>query len=293
VRPGRIAFSWDRRSRAGAECELVVARSADFASPTISEAPRRAVHLLEAGRLGPGRWFWKVVARNPNGAAESVARELLVDPAAELPAGPDAAEAPDPTPEGLIVAAALRGGPEPSHGLLMDSAGVARAEGPRGPAVSFDGEKGRIRYAVPWFPERDCTVSVRFCPTAFPEGRIGQVFSAWAAGMDDPLRIVVDGGKLFARIEAQGVFGTEGIPLERGKWIHVAAVKAGPKLTLWVDGEERASARVPEEVASQATNVALGGNPNFSGNEFLSARMADFVLHARALSPEEVRALAR
>ena len=60
------------------------------------------------------------------------------------------------------------------------------------------------------------------------QGRIGQIFSAWAAGMDDPLRLVVENGKLFARIEAGGGFGTPGVPIDAGRWHHVAAVKRGP-----------------------------------------------------------------
>jgi hypothetical protein len=36
----------------------------------------------------------------------------------------------------------------------------------------------------------------------------------------------------------------------------------------------------------------LGGNPHFSGNEFLAARFADFRFYAKALSPDEVKALA-
>lgn len=117
--------------------------------------------------------------------------------------------------------------------------------------------------------------------------------SAWAAPMDDPLRITIEGGRLFARIEAQRAYSTQGIPLESGRWIKVAAVKSGRRLTLFVDGEERASAEAPEEVYSEAATLALGGNPHYPGNEFLRARMADFAFYARALSPAEVRDLAR
>src|SRR5262249_17928406 len=151
----------------------------------------------------------------------------------------------------------LRGDAKPTFGSLQGSAGVEPAAGPSGEAgtaLSFDGQKGRVRYAIPYFPERDWTVIVRVSVRALPEGRIGQVFSAWAGPMDDPLRITVDGGRLFARIEAGRGFSTDAVPFRPGEWLHVAAVKSGAKLTLCLNGEERASAAVPEEVYSEAGN---------------------------------------
>jgi hypothetical protein len=149
--------------------------------------------------------------------------------------------------------------------------------------------RGRIRYALPWFPERDYTLLVRVAPKAFPQGRIGQVFSAWARGMDDPLRVTIDGGKIHARMEAGSFLSTPGVEIKEGVWIHVAAVKRGPRLELWIDGEAKASVAVPEQVESAAANVALGANPNFSGDESLEAPFADFAFYARALSDEEIR----
>jgi hypothetical protein len=247
--------------------------------------------------LKPGQTLlWFVVAKGPHGTSVSERREIVVDPT--LPPLPDSVlAAPGPGPDGLLLAVPLHGDAKPSYGAFQDAAGVEPAAGPTGEAgaaLVFDGEKGRVRYAVPFFPERDYSVVVRVSVRAFPEKRIAQVFSAWAAGSDDPLRITVDGGKLFARIETPGgSYSTQGVPLEVGKWIHAAAVKAGTKLALLVDGEERASVQAPEEIYSEAQNVALGGNPNYSGNEHLAASLADFTLYARALSAEEVRKLAR
>jgi hypothetical protein len=36
-------------------------------------------------------------------------------------------------------------------------------------------------------------------------------------------------------------------------------------------------------------DLALGANPNFSGDESLEASFADFALYAQALSDEEIR----
>jgi hypothetical protein len=147
-------------------------------------------------------------------------------------------------------------------------------------------------YGVPSWPEEDFTVSLRVFIKEHPQKRIGHVFSAWAGGMDDPLRLVVDGGKIYARVEAGGGFSTAGAPIETGRWYSVAATKRGGTLTLFLDGRAVGSCAAPEFVTTQAQDCALGGNPHFSGNEFLPARFADFRFYARALSNEEIQALA-
>lgn len=214
-------------------------------------------------------------------------------------------DAPPPRDDGLVLAAELRGKPDPLHGRLLDAEGWSPAEGPPhaggppragGPpgdaASAVALEKGRLRYALPWIPWDSYSAVVRVKVRAFPEGRIAQVFSAWAAGMDDPLRITLDGGRLFVRIEAGRAFSTEGVPIEAGRWMHVAAVKDGPRLRLHIDGEERAATDVPAEIRTAASSCALGANPNHSGDESLAASFSGFSVHARALSAEEVRALA-
>ena len=80
-------------------------------------------------------------------------------------------EAPEPDEEGRIVAALLRGKPEPQHGILQDARGTAPAIGPTGipgSALSVDGEGGIVRYLLPWFPEEDYTVALRVLPRSTP-----------------------------------------------------------------------------------------------------------------------------
>jgi hypothetical protein len=125
-----------------------------------------------------------------------------------------------------------------------------------------------------------------------PKGRLGQIFSAWTAGMDDPLRLAVENGKLFARIEAGQLFGTAGTPIPIGTWHHVAAVKSGSTLKLFLDGQPAGSCAAPEFSTTTTRDCALGGNPKFTGNEFLAAAFADFGMWERALSPAEVQRLA-
>jgi hypothetical protein len=126
------------------------------------------------------------------------------------------------------------------------------------------------------------------------EPRLGQVFSAWDHAMDDPLRLCIEGGKLHARIEAGATYTTQGVPVEPGKWRHLAAVKSGGRLTLYLDGKPAASIHVPNEVHSAASDFALGGNPHYTGqSEHLPCRVAKFVLYCRAMPAEEVARLAQ
>ncbi len=160
-------------------------------------------------------------------------------------------------------------------------------------AVTLDGVSERLTYRLGGWPEEDYAVSVRFKVNQLPTGRLGQVFSAWASSMDDPLRLVVENGKLFARIEAGQVSSTKGTPIEAGRWYHVAAVKAGGRLTLFLDGRELDSTGAPVYVTSGAVDCALGGNPHFGGNEQLAVTVADLAVFPRGLTAGEVKELAR
>ncbi len=75
------------------------------------------------------------------------------------------------------------------------------------------------------------------CPEGLPVEGIQQIASFWCGGMNDPLRVTLQGNEVSARIESGGMFGTAGAPLENGVWTHVAAVKEGPVLRLYVNGQ--------------------------------------------------------
>lgn len=141
------------------------------------------------------------------------------------------------------------------------------------------------------FGPGDFTVAVRVQVHEFPEKRIGQVFSAWCAAGDDPLRLVIENGRVHARIEGGGGAASGGVPLTPGAWHHVAAVKEDTVLTLFLDGQPVASAAAPAQLPTKAKLGALGGNPVYKGSpEFLSASFRDLRLWTRALADEEVAA---
>lgn len=255
VPPGDVVFAWRAMSARNLEMTLVISNVL-----TVS-VTNTGYYVLPEGKLRPGKsYHWKLVAKNKHGTAESFgdARTFAIDPS--LPRTASRAHRPD----GLLVIATN----------AMETTGTN--------LVSFDVEE---------FPEGDYAVSVRMMMLHPPAQGFGQVFSAWCRGMDDPLRIVVDSSaKLYARIEAGRGWSTKGMPIESHRWYHVAAVKEGTSLQLYLDGKAVARSDAPAEVSSNSTRVALGGNPLYRGGpEFLAARFADFRFYARALTPEELR----
>jgi hypothetical protein len=160
------------------------------------------------------------------------------------------------------------------------------ARGPDG--TELNGRDQRVSYSIATWPEEDFSVSIRVYLKELPKDRLAQIFSAWAGPSDDPLRIVLDHGKLHARIEAGTAFSTPGAEVQSERWYSVAAVKRATTLTLYLDGKAAGSTNVPVGSNTQTTACALGGNPRFTGNEFIAARFADFTFYARALSEQEI-----
>ncbi len=280
--------------------ELVIAATADFRDLAVrldcGGAWRIVVPAENSAGLKPGStYFWKLIAKTPFGERESVgpAKRFVVDPA--LPPLTDwmLSEFGERA-DGVMVEARLAGSPEPTFGQLKLAQGWKPAMGPKGQpdgAVELDGQAGMVTYALKTFPAERYTVSLWFS-YGKREPRLGQVFSAWCRGMDDPLRICVENGELSARIEAGQFYRTEPVAVEPGKWYHVCVVKDGPRLTLFVEGREAAAVDVPAKIRSQARDCALGGNPHYTGaSEYLACRVADFRMIARALTKDQVGAI--
>ncbi len=196
--------------------------------------------------------------------------------------------------DGVIVQAELKGTPDPSYGALVSAAGWKSAPGPDGvadQAVELNGADGMLRYQLRAFPQTEYTVALRFSAQRVT-GSLGQVLSAWCRSVDDPLRICVFEGKLYARIEAGSGYSTSGVPIQQDTWYDVCVVKRASDLTLFVDGKPLETIRVPAAVASAARDFALGGNPHFTGSsEQLPCRVANLELNTRPFTPEEVAKL--
>jgi hypothetical protein len=195
---------------------------------------------------------------------------------------------------GLLAASYLDGDGTPSFGILSHHQHLEPASdrlGEPGKATAFNGQDSEIRFKLPFFPDRDYSFYAWVCPEGLPVKGIAQVFSSWCRGADDPLRVTMDGTTLSARIEAGSFYSTERIPIENGTWIHVAAVKQGPTLTLYLDGKPAHSTQVPERVVSSSSEIGIGFNPLFSGGEHFCGMIDDFAFHAEALSPEEIASI--
>jgi len=299
VAPGAMEFRWRRPAAADKQRRhtLVVAESPDFANAvlTAGDQPghRAVLAAAQTGILKPNvDYYWKLISHNPYGATESLgpAKRFRIDPRLP-PAQIDELTEYGERPDGTLVAADLAGDPKPSYGKLVRAQGVRPAAGvggQAGSAVQLDGLTGMLVYALRAFPAYEYTVSL-WVAYDRREDRLGQVFSAWDHGMDDPLRICMAGGRLFARIEAGAAWSTEGVALEPGAWHHVAVVKAGSRLTLYLDGKPAKTMQVPQEVFSSARDFALGGNPHFTGqSEHLACRLARFALSVRPLTPAQI-----
>jgi len=294
VPDGPVRFQWRGPRTSGVSFRIELSSSPSFRAATTWSTNVTALRetLLSQqffSALGSpvGPIYWRVVSENADGAtiADIPPAWFRLDPSAppqtlppELKMGPN----------DEIISHSLRGEEPPRFGELKSAKFSARGTD----GTEVNGRDQMLIYGVSPWPEEDLTVSLRVLVRETPLNRLGQVFSAWAAGTDDPLRIVIEDGKIAARVEAGGAFGTPGTAIEIGRWHHVAAVKCGATLTLWVDGKAAGSCGVPQFMSTRAQDCALGGNPHFSGNEFLAARFADFRLDARALSPAEIQALA-
>jgi hypothetical protein len=292
-------FTWRRPAAAdrGRTHTLAIAESPDFAAPVLQAGAKPGHRLVlspqESARLRPKvDYFWKLTARNEAGTTESLppAKRFRIDPALPPLAAEELSEYGE-GPGGVVVAAALAGDPKPSYGKLLRSQGsgpAAGIDGKPGGAIRLDGQTGMLVYALRAFPSADYTVSLWFSYDR-KEERLGQVLSAWDHVVDDPLRLCIAGGKLFARVEAGTSYSTEGVAIDPGRWYHLAAVKSGPQIVLYLDGKPAGRLAVPAEVHSAARDFALGGNPHFTGvSEHLACRVAKLGMYVRALSAEEV-----
>lgn len=291
--PGK--FSWHGGDRPeGWSYTLEVAASPDFAAPLHQSAPtRRPWQILRADLPSGSDLFWRVRARNGVGESVSeVARFRLDSNLSNTFVDQPAAY--EYRADGLILGDNLDGRAAPEYGLVDLSSGVSAAndrKGRVGGAVAVNG-KGMLRYRTPGLPADTFSLSVWF-QVGTPRPVLTQVFSAWSRGGDDPLRVCVIDGKVYARIEGNGGANTRGVPVVPGEWTHVAAVKQGGNLRFYVNGAPVDSVPAPALLSSVSKDVALGGNPHHTGDEFFHGAVDDLALFARPLSADEINELAK
>ncbi|MEO6184073.1 MAG: beta-L-arabinofuranosidase domain-containing protein [Verrucomicrobiota bacterium] len=296
---GEVRFQWRGQRRSGVQSDgtsyrVEFATNESFMSLLLAINSGSASRVVMntsalANKTGATRapLFWRVVSVSANGESipDVPPAQFVLDPSA-----PQQVLPPEPKlgPNGELLVHSLRGDAPPRFGQVKSAKFSTRD----GEGTEVNGRDQMLVYAIPAWPEEEFTVAVRVRLNEAQSNHPGQIFSAWSASMDDPLRLMVKEGKINAGIESGGAFSTPGVAMEAGRWHHVATVKRGGTLTLFINGKAAGSCAAPEFTTTQAKDCALGGNPNYSGNEFLAARFSDFSLFARALSAEEIRDLA-
>ena len=188
-----------------------------------------------------------------------------------------------------------------SIGQLLESHGVQPAPdrlGNAGGAAWFDGVQSRMRVALPYFPEREFTLSlwVKPDPQQPEPPREGRIVSAWAEVLDDPVRVSFSRDGLSAGVENGRIWRTDAFPLSADRWTHAAVVRTDYDLRLFIDGALVDSVRIhhpPDPIHTRAQDLGIGWNPNHAPDgEFFRGAVDDLRIYGRALGEDEIRRLA-
>lgn len=285
---GVSKFTWTGPRRADDRMyRFFVATDETMKNPIIASSDtNRPSHVVREGLETEGTFYWQVIACSNQGTTANLGgpRSFIVDKAIPNPyrAHPSLLEIRE---DGLVAGSRLDGNGSPVYGYLEEARNLTPVEdrhGRENGAVGFRGN-GMLRYRVPEFPVKEYTFVAWIRPEKQPAVHLSQVCSAWCQANDDPLRLVIEGERLFVRIEGSGGACTKGMPVRFGEWMHVAAVKAGPSLRLYVNGEEVHKSPCPADLYTAAEDFALGANPHYGGNEFFFGCMDDFAFYATAL----------
>jgi hypothetical protein len=116
----------------------------------------------------------------------------------------------------------------------------------------------------------------------------------WAPGIflqEDPLALIYQFEPQGAQ-DPQGIIGAKkivgpggnGTAFELKKWYHIAGVKEGGSLIIYVDGKEQGRAEVPRDFVQGEAQLRIGGTRERSAH----FAMDEFGLYDRALTEKEV-----
>lgn len=295
--PGEIAFRWSGPSGTNSHVhawrfwiaadphgETKLWETANVRSNFVV-VPASALAALETNK----EYYWRAHSLNRHGESQSLGppSRFTIDP--DLPSQSAASPPETRISKRLLLADSLRGAPGPDPGEILRA--NSRFDGQR--FQGFNGIDQRITYRLPEFPGHSLTAMFWFRLGAFPKDRLGQLLSAWSGPMDDPIRICVEGGRVFARVEAGRGYSTAGFTVKVGETRHVAVVKEGEELRFYLDAALVATMWVPEQLETRSRDLALGGNPHHIGPEFLKAEMGGFQFWAGCLDEEEIVEAAR
>ncbi len=158
--------------------------------------------------------------------------------------------------------------------------------------MKFNGVESRLRYGVPLFPDNNYTFEAWIQPATETSGvDIPQrLFSGWHGYYEDPLRLSIRSGKIFAGLETNGKsYETSRIQFPAPGWFHVAVVKKGEVLKIHVNGKEEAQVSVPVFIKNDARNIGIGFNPLYVDGEFYHGAIGPFTFRACALDDHQIK----
>jgi len=300
--PGLVAFEWGYFGPpTDYTYELVVAEDPGLTDVVLRQDNLTSAFYIAADAFdNPGRYYWNVQAVNEFGTSTDADGpwSFTIDPS-KAPFADYVA----PQPGGPLVASPLDGNGAPRAGLAPKAGGSMRPATDRfgvpNKAIEFwwYWSLATMRYRLPAFPEKDYTFTAWIKPAKEGPRPAGDLwlFSAWCAPQDDPLRVVINSNGLVAIIETDGkTFATPPVPVEAGEWAHLAVVKAGNELAVYVGGDAKQTIAVPEAVQSGSGAIGLSSNPAAPSHpdRFVGC-VDDFAFYARALGKEEVARLAK
>ncbi len=274
----------------GSTYELRIAKDSAFSEVMVHEEKLDDSEYICAANLEPGvTYFWQVTAHKGGQSIDSANGpfEFTLDPGV-------------PTSlKGTVLSASLAGTAEPQTGKLLTGENVAPAPNQNkeeNSALYFNGENSKLVYDAPQFPLRTYTFSAWFQPQGLEADgkRWHHIFSAWCAGLNDPLRVSVQDGQLVVNIEQPtGGYHLSGGGVKNGEWTHVAVVKRFSELLLYVNGKKTGAASVPACLQSGARNLGIGCNPNYGELEGFKGAIASVLFTREALDEDAIQIMSK
>ena len=298
VGPGPIRFSWRHRPPRrpnGRKHTVVIADgptsktscSATAKSRRMARLPAEEAGEAAATRRTTGRWSPGTSTARRRASARS-SGSSWTRPPRRCRAWPYGEREQDR----MVTEAPLSGDVKPAYGKLARGQAGSRRRAPTAGPTRPSSWTARAWSSTSWwrFPEEDYTVSIWVAVTDAQEPLrpgfqrlVRRHGRSAAAGRRKGQALRPDRGRPGLR--------HRGLRARNGQVVPRRGRQEGEKLTLYVDGQARSSAKAPLLISPAPRDFAIGGNPNYGGPEFLPARFADLRFYARALSAEEVNAL--
>ena len=266
--------------------EVTIATDYDMQNVAFQQKGLAKTNLTVKPELAENRTvYWNVTASNEHGKSTTIngPQSYTVDPSLEVRS------------DGLLLKVDFNGTTDPQVGPKTTETNKISLTKDRfdrpNQAAAFEGEGSKLVYPLNPFPIKDYTATAWIRLDSPLSKANHQIFSAWSASLDDPLRLMVTDKEIQGIIEAQKTIKTPPVTLQIGKWYHVAFVKQANEIFVYLDGEEVAhNNQVPDVLNTTSRAIGIGCNPTYSGQtESFKGAIDQIRLYNRAFSPLQIR----